>query len=124
MYTDVKAWAESVQRTLTAYEFNSSSDVTVEHEDGSRFHFVSAFWRDYPHDPKWFGVFSEHNGFMVFHRDEACMVSFDIMEIAAMAPMPPEWWNEGRDYGANSTKREVEWAYEWAREMVKQRNRM
>lgn len=123
-YTSIREWAESIQRTLTAYEFNTAQKVMVEHEDGSRFWFASAFWRDCPFDPKWFGVFSEHNGWMVFHRDEACMVSEDVMELAAMAPAPPEWWNEKLPYGKNSVEHEVRWCYEWARALIKQRSRM
>jgi hypothetical protein len=64
--TDAKEKAAAIDKVLTAYDFDDTC-VLVEHKDGSRLLFAWAFYRD---EGDYYYVFTEHQGYHVFCKDE------------------------------------------------------
>jgi len=66
-YKEANDWANEVAEGLTAYDFDFTDWVALNHSDGSKFVFRYAFRREF-HD--FVGVFTEHHGHYVFHKED------------------------------------------------------
>lgn len=60
---------------LTAYDFNHQDRVFVTDLDGTLFNFVGAF---YMREGCWYYVFTEHQGYHVFHCEEAYVHAYNM----------------------------------------------
>jgi hypothetical protein len=70
-YAAVKIRAEEHDRHLTAYDFHWHHYTYVLHDDGSRFLFNNSILEE---DGDYWIVYSEHNGFHVYAKDEALVI--------------------------------------------------
>lgn len=61
-----KKIASVMDKELTAYNFKDQY-VLVEHKDGSKLLFAWAFYKD---EGNYYYVFTEHQGYHVFNKDE------------------------------------------------------
>jgi hypothetical protein len=76
--------AHYIDKTLDAYDFQNRY-VKVEHDDGSRFLFNYAFVRK---DGHYLMVFTEHQGYHVFHEDEVTIEEMEVVNV--WVPTQPE----------------------------------
>ena len=71
-YKEIKEYATKIDSTLRADDKTKFNKIVhVVHEDGSTFILMYSHVEE--HD-NWYIVFSEHNGWHVFHKDETVSI--------------------------------------------------